>query len=411
MKETLHTSWPRDVRLAVPAGAVSVAGDAMAMVALTLRIHSTGDGPYAVAVLLACFSLPVVLTMGVAGSLSDRADPRLVLGVGGAVQVLAAAGLATWHSVPATLALVLLLQTGFAFTNPVWSSVLTRAVGDERVGGLVSTQHALAAIAAPVGAALGGVLVQLHGDPVVFVLDALTYLVLVAVGVSLRMRSEPSLGIGGGARAGRVARVLGGVFPRAGLDVIRGELVVWVLVRALLPFVVTLEGMNTVEVFLLRDVLGASEAQFGLAQAVTGAGAVVGAGLAGLMASDTARLRAVVACVAAMSSAQVGQGLAPGLGVFLGFAVVLGLTNATSNAAIIAVLVRRVPACDRGKAMAVVNGLARSCTMLALALGGVAATVLGPRPSFVVAGTLGIAVAGWAWWSLQRVGALSGARP
>ncbi|WP_162254767.1 MFS transporter, partial [Phycicoccus sp. Root563] len=203
MKETLHTSWPRDVRLAVPAGAVSVAGDAMAMVALTLRIHSTGDGPYAVAVLLACFSLPVVLTMGVAGSLSDRADPRLVLGVGGAVQVLAAAGLATWHSVPATLALVLLLQTGFAFTNPVWSSVLTRAVGDERVGGLVSTQHALAAIAAPVGAALGGVLVQLHGDPVVFVLDALTYLVLVAVGVSLRMRSEPSLGIGGGARAGR----------------------------------------------------------------------------------------------------------------------------------------------------------------------------------------------------------------
>ena len=70
MKERLHIWTSRDVRLAVPAVALSVLGDAMAMVALTLRVHASGAGPYAVAGLLLCFALPVVLTMGLAGSVA-----------------------------------------------------------------------------------------------------------------------------------------------------------------------------------------------------------------------------------------------------------------------------------------------------------------------------------------------------
>ena len=397
MKELLQIFRVWDVRLALPAAMVSLLGDAMAMVALTLRVHDTGAGPYAVALLLVCFSLPVVVTMGLVGHVADSVDPRLVLGAGGLVQVLACVGLARWNGLAATYLLVVLLQTGFAFANPVWSSVLTRAVGDHHVGRLVSTQQALGAVAAPVGAALGGVLVQLRGDSVVFLVDAVTYVVLLAAGLAVRTRVAR-----GELSVPRTVSFL----PRAGMAVVRADRVVWVLVCAMLPFVVSLESMNAVEVFLARDELHASQAQFGYWQALTGVGAVLGAVAAGLLRADPTRLRALVVALAAMSLAQVGSGVAPALLWLYAFGAVLGLANAVSNAALFAVFMRRTAPGDRGKALAVVNGMARTCTMLALGLGGLGASTIGPRGSFVVAGCCGVAVACWAGWSLHRIGAL-----
>ena len=78
-----------------------------------------------------------------------------------------------------------------------------------------------------------------------------------------------------------------GYRPRAGLAVVRGNRVVWVLVLAMLPFVVTLESMNAVEVFLARDELGASQAQFGFWQTMTGVGALAGAVAAGWLPRTT----------------------------------------------------------------------------------------------------------------------------
>lgn len=395
------------MRLAVPAAAVSITGDAMAMVALLLRVHDSGAGPYAVTVLLICFSLPVVVTMGLAGEVADRVDPRVVFGLGHGAQVAALVGLALTDGLVATYGLVLVLQTGFAFSNPLWSSVLSRAVGDDHVGRLVSVQQALAAVASPLGAGLGGLLVELHGDRVVFLVDAATTLALLVAGVLVRSRPEPSVAPAGA----RWARHAGALVPRAGLAVVRRNRVVWVLVLALLPFVVTLESMNAVEVFLARDALGASQAEFGFWQTMTGVGAFAGAVAAGWFGRDVLRLRAIVVCLAVMSLAQVGQGLAPGITWLYGWGAVLGLANAVSNACLFAVIVRGIPGRERGKAMAFINGSARTCTMLALVLGGLAASTLGPRLSYVVAGALGVLVAVWAGAALGRAGALASAPP
>lgn len=370
--------------LALPAGAVSLVGDAMAFVALTLRVHDSGAGPYAVTLLLVCFSLPVVAGMGLAGQAADLLDPRLVAGGGALVQVLACLGLAAWDGLGVTFALVLVLQTGFAFTSPVWDTVLVRAVGEDAVGRLVSTRHALAAVAAPAGAGIGGLLVQVRGDALVFLLDALTYAGLLGVAVSLRGRPERD------PAHGRTS-----LLPREGLRAVRSDRVVWVLVLGLLPFVVTLEGMNVVEVFLVRDVLGASPAGFGLAQAVMGVGAVLGALLALLLGSETARLRAVVGCLGALALFQIGQGMSPGLAAFIAWSAALGVANAVLNAALFTMLLHRIAATERGRALAFLNGMARSCTMLALVLGGTAASILGPRCSFVVAGAGGLVVFTW----------------
>ncbi len=371
----------RDVRIVVPAAGLSLAGDAMALVALLLRVHDSGAGPYAVMVLLMCFSLPAILTMGVAGAVADTHDSRVVLGLAGAAQVLASVGLALTDGLVTTFLLVLLLQTGFAFSSPVWSALVPRIVGEDLTGRMTSLQQGLRAVAAPAGAGLGGVIVQLRGDGLAFALDAVTSGVLVLGALALRTRRR------GHRRRGRPPWL-----PTVGLRALRSDTVSGPLLLAMLPFVVTLEALNVVEVFLVRDELRATPAQYGLAEVALGAGAVVGAVLAGSVASNRTRVVVVLATMGAMASGQVLEGVAPVLAVFLLAAGAVGVANALGNAALFALVITRLADDTRGQAIALANGVGRLANVVALAAGGLAGTLLGPRGAFVVCGLLGLGV-------------------
>lgn len=378
-------------------------GDAMAFVALTLRVHASGAGPYAVAALLLCFALPVVVTMGIAGDLADRIAPRLLISLASVVQMAACIGLALADSLAATYVLVIALQLGFAVANPTWTSVLAGAVGDDRIGQLVSAQQALMAAASPVGAAIGGVLVNAHGDAVVFLLDAFTYVVIAAVALGIRLPERGPNAVPPRARAeSERGRFRTPLLPREGWAAVRANPLAWALLWALLPFVVALESMNAVEVFLVRDTLGGSAADFGFWQAATGAGALVGALAAGLLVSDQQRVHAILVALTTIAAALLGIGLAPTLAWVFVLGAVMGLANAVSNAGLFAVFVRGIAAEARGRALALLNGLARATSLLALLLGGLAGATLGPRLSFVVAGSAGLVVAARAWRGIRQ---------
>src|SRR6476661_9994024 len=171
MKQILHKSatanrslWRhRDLRLVMPARALSYVGDALALFALMLRIHDEGAGTGGMAVLLAAFSLPPVLLMGVAGHVSDRFDSRRVLLASTTVELLACAGLALVGGLAATVALVVLLQLGQAVSNPTWGALMPRIVGDEDMGRVSALQQGLLAGTGVVGATAGGLLVGAFG--------------------------------------------------------------------------------------------------------------------------------------------------------------------------------------------------------------------------------------------------------
>lgn len=193
------------------------------------------------------------------------------------------------------------------------------------------------------------------------------------------------------------------LLPADGVRALRSRPVLWMLVLALLPFVVTLESVNVVEVFLVRDVLGASPADYGLSEVVSGSAAIVGSFLAGSIVAERSRVAAILLTLFGCAAAQLGQGLAPSFPWYLVGAAVVGLLLAIGNACIFALVVNGVADDERGRAIAVLNGLSRACTTLALALGGVLATTLGPRAAYVTVGAAGLAVACVAALALARV--------
>lgn len=374
-------------RLLLAAFAFSVMGDGAAKVALLLRVHDSEVGSAGLAVVLGLFALPVVLLVGVAGALADRRDPRPVVLATGTLQILAAAVLAWRTDLVGTAAAVLVLQTGFALANSTWVVALPRIVGEEHVGALISVHHALIAAATPLGAGLGGLLVDHVGGRAPFVLNALTFAPLVLAGLLLPCRTDVNQ------TPPQPRGVLRTLMPIEGIRALQRHPLLAVLTWTVLPFVIALESVNAIEVFLVKDVLGGSSSQFGAAEAAAGIAAVLGALMAAAARTARARALAIVAALAVISVVQVGQGLAPNLVVFIPLAASVGLLLGVVNALIMTLMVTATDARSRGSVVAFVGGASRSCGILALAVGGALGTVVTPRAGFVIVGVVGLAIA------------------
>lgn len=367
----------------------------LSIVTLLLRVHATGAGPYAATVLLLCLSLPAILTMGLAGSLADRYDSRVLLVSTLAVQAAALAGLAVWDGLPATYALTLVATLAGSLGMPVWTAVLPHLAGEEHTAQLVSVQQGLRSVAMPTGAGLAGFIVQVWGEGVALLAAAGMCLVAGLIPLLVRTRRVP------------VAAEPLTLLPIAALRSLRGGGVAYVLVLALVPFIIAVEAVNAVEVFLVRDVLDASPAQFGVAAVVAGAGAVVGALAAGAVLDPTRRVPVTLTALGLTAATQVGQGLSPGFAFFLLMCLVSGVALGLANALIVVVILQETPEELRGRVVAVVSGVARSGSVVATVLGGSLGVAMGPRLTFVTTGLLGVLTAALAAYAIRRATARS----
>src|SRR4051794_38615736 len=135
MKQTLQSSlWShRDIRLVLPARAVSYAGDAIAMIALMLRVKEYG-GPGAITILLLAFAVPTVVMIPVAGRIVDSYDSRVVLVASTLLQAVAGVAVAFSHDLVSTVGLVCVLQVGQAVAGPCWGALIPRIVGEGLIG-------------------------------------------------------------------------------------------------------------------------------------------------------------------------------------------------------------------------------------------------------------------------------------
>ena len=361
----------RDLRLLVAGSAVSFAGDAIALLALTLRLQPHGSGW--VGALLAAELLPATLLAPVSGRLVDRVETRRLLVALMSLQALVAVPLAVVRTPWLVVVLFVVLGSLAALVAPA-SNALVPAVTDDPARGyrLVATGVTLGWI---VGPAAGGLLVSVLGSTGAILIDAGSFVLLALTRLALSARRVP--------------------VPREEGER-RGPHPLWrsrSLTLAVLTTSVALMCGNVDNVaapFRFVDELHGSPSTYGAYLAIWSLGALAGAPLTGRLASPS-RALAVGNVVAGLGIA--GVGLAPSTEIAYVAAAAGGVGNGLLNAAQGAVVAAHVPESEHGRAFASWGAV--------LSAGLLAGTLIGPLlvdafragGAMVVAGALTCAVA------------------
>jgi MFS family permease len=381
----LHDSiWRhRDLRLLIPARAISAFGDDMTLLVLTLRVYSAGRGPWSITILLLCATLPVVVLGPLAGRLVDTVPFRTLATAAGAWQAACCVALAFVDPLWLVYVLVVALQLGQAVANPAWIALVPEIAEQDEVGRAIGASQSLSTVAAVAAPAVAGVLVGVAGYSAPLLIDAATFGGLVAAALAIRAtrrHTGPGTSEAGGEATAETFSL-------------RRDALLWPLLLGICALVLVGEVTNVVEVFLLRGTLGAGNVAFGLVAAALAAGVVVGSVFAGRAVPD--HVRAVRTAVAALLlGLTLGlAGLAPAIWAFAAAWAFLGVSNGVANVDASTLMLGRTPDFCRGRVIATVNAMVRGSSLVAMVIGGVAGTLLGPRTTFVVAGGLMAVVA------------------
>lgn len=360
--------------------AVNEIGDWMGIIALSVLVFDRTDSPLATAALflgtrfLPAFFAPLLVTR------AERPPPRFSLPViycGEAAAFGALALLATPEnfSLAAVTALAAvdgcLALAGRSLTRAVVAALLEPS-GELRAG------NALLNVAftggAAVGPALAGLVVAGFGVQSALLLDAVSFYaiawIIFAAGPLPRAEPEP----------GRVRdRVRAGVTYLREKVILRrlliGEGAAFVFFAAVIP----------VEVVYVKETLGSSDSGYGLMLASWGAGMVIGSLLFAAIRQASLPVLLFFSTLA-VGGGYLGLAAAPTLAVACVASTLGGAGNGIQWVAAISAVQELTSAAMQARVMSVLESVAAAMPGIGFALGGIVATVLSPRATFLSAG-------------------------
>lgn len=372
----------RDMRIVLPARALSLLGDTVAVSVLMLDAAETRSAAHVTGI-LAAFAAPVLLLAAPAGRLVDSRSSRTLLVWGGLLQVLASAGLVWSPSYAVQLGFVVLLQCGQVVTGPTWMALVPRIVGEARVATAIAMAQTLGAVAGLVGYAVGGMLYDRIGPHWTMSIDTASFALLVAAALLVRTRRAVAEERG----PGRPTPATGGT------RVVLADRVIALFLLSLLLFVTTAEASNVAEPILIVQDLGADGTAYGLVGACFAAGSILGPALASRIRSQVGRVTGAVVTMLAIGAVLAYVGTVPSVVALVPAYFAFGIAIGVLNVLISTVLMLRAPEAARGRVMSLVSGAARGASMLGLLLGGGLVAGLGGRQAYVVLGIASIVVA------------------
>jgi MFS family permease len=376
MSFTSGESW-RDVYLVAGSRAVSVCGDFLAATTLALVLAERGHGGLAVSGLMLAASLPLALLAPITGRVADRVDSRVILTVVPTLQAVVCLVLAFTSHPVAIIGLVALLACGLAFTQPVLGALLPEMVRPAdlpKASGLSQTAGNIGMLVAP---ALAGVLVGSAGSQLPLLIDAASYLALVGAALLVRTR-------------------------RRGHPSSRGALVPWrlrddrtltVMVGVLAATIAAVSAISVVEVFFIRNTLGASTTVFGIVAAAWTGGMLLGNVLFSrvpprLITVPALLLVVIGSCVPVLVAAAV-----PGPFWILPLWIAGGVCNGGINVFIMVIVSGRTPAPARGRAFATLSAAVQGAGMVGLLAAGPLVDRFDARLLFALVGAFGLVIA------------------
>ncbi|HET6817842.1 MAG TPA: MFS transporter [Mycobacteriales bacterium] len=371
----------RDVAILVAATAVSVTGDAAAIIALLLRLHAHGGNGWTIAALMLASGAPMIFLSPMAGALADRIDSRTAIASSAVAQAVCAAMLARFSGTAATLALVALLTACGTVVNPCVAALLPRTVPEDRLVEASSFQQTAFVLGNLAGPGLGGLLTGTLGSTAPLVLDAATFLVMAAAIFLVRTRRHIS-------RESSEPRI-----RQSGLSILWGDPVLRAVVSTMCGVILAAGAVNVAEVFLMKDALHTSDLVFGIVSAMWMAGMVVGSAATPRMGRTVPALLWVMAAALVIGAfGIIAAGLSPVWPVAAAAFLVGGVGNGGLSVASRTIVTLQVTDGVRGRVFGVMTGSINAAGVVAYVAGGALVAGFGPRVTVVGSGCAALAV-------------------
>lgn len=364
--------------------ALAFFGDLLAATAITLLLQERGESAYLVVVGLVAAAVPPIVLSPVSGRLADRVHPKALIVTVSAVQVLTLAVMATTSMIPVLISGILVVASGVALVNPLYSSLPRRLAKREhiaRASAASQTSVQVAMLAAP---AAGGFLFALGGVSAALAVTALCSLLIGVTAIFLPLGPRP-VPVPVPAEAGATSTDQSSAY-----SVMRDRALLTVL--AATGAVVLFVSANSVAaVFLIRTTLGGNASEFGLVEATWIVGVVIGGVLVTKIAGRSVTTALLIA-FALMGVALVGEGIAPSIPVVIALNVVGGLGNGAMASSLHIFINTRVQEAHIGRAFAALGAVSNAAPFAGFLVGGVLLEALGPRSTYVTIGAAALLV-------------------
>jgi len=381
----------RDFRLWWFGQLISQSGSAMQTLAINWQISVlTGFNPVALGLVGLSRFIPIVIFSLVGGAVADERDRRkLLIATQSMLAVLAAvlglltsAGLAVVWPIYAISALS---AATLAFNNPARQALIPALLPREHLANALSLNSVMGQMATIGGALLGGVLIGLYGTSIVYWLNAVSFLAVIAALFAMRPAPQES----------RRRASVGSV--REGLRFVFHQPII--LSTMLLDFVATFfSSANQLLPIFAAQILNVGAVGLGALTAATSIGSFMAGGTMGFVARVKKPGQVILYSVAVYGLATVLFGLSRDFAISL---LLLGMTGAADTVStILRGTIRQLVTPDemRGRMTSVNMIFFMGGPQLGEMEAGFAAALLG-APLSVITGGIGclIAVALTAW--------------
>ena len=391
LKEPLR--MPLFRRLAVTY-AVNEMGDWMGIIALSVLVYDQTESALATAALfLGTRFLPALLAPLVATQ-AERPPPRVALPIMYCGEAAAFGALALF-AVNFSLPIVIVLAT-IDGALALATRALTRTMVATMLEpiGLLRQGNAILNVAftggAAVGPALAGLVVAGLGVPTALLLDAVSFYaiawIIFTAGPLPRTTPEP----------GRLRERF-----RAGIAYIRRQVTLRYLLIAQGAAFVFFSAVIPVEVVYAKETLGASDSGYGLMLASWGAGMVLGSFVFAAVSRISLGVLLAVSTVA-VAGGYLGLAAAPTLALACAASVLGGLGNGVQWVSAISAVQELTASEMQARVMSVLESVGAAMPGAGFVLGGVIATYVDPRATFLIAGLDILAILAWAIPALAR---------
>jgi predicted MFS family arabinose efflux permease len=364
------------------ANLLSNLGTWLQLIAQNVLVLKLTGSPALAGVCATASATPALVLAPVGGALVDRYSRRLVATLTQTALALIAAGTAVlaWRGglTPTVLILVSLAAGAIGALNAPATALLgIELVEPEDVPSAISVGSVITTIGWVGGAGLAGVVLATGGVAVAYVLNALSFLCVVAV-IAALPRVRPGVAERRAHPRDRTADLLGGVRWLAG----RPRLLLLATVSGLAAVLGRNYGLMLAPITLTA--LHAGGSGYGAVNVALGVGATLGAIAAGRLRSPSVRLGVLLAVAGA--GLQIAVSGAPALGALLAGAVLMSGIESVAATVSSTLLMTTPPAEVRGRVMGAWGTVSTLCGMVGpLAVGGLL-SLAGPRLGLAAGG-------------------------